>query len=56
MKEANFVCDIVLDIYDGFYDWVAGTSYSGSGKPLDSVKKLNPGAVTVANLNDTNGR
>jgi hypothetical protein len=54
-KEANFQCEIVLDIYDGFYDWVAVKSYSGSGKPLDSVKKLSPGAVTVANQNDTNG-
>lgn len=55
VKEANFRCDIVLEIYDGFYDWVAGKSYSGSGVALDDVKKLNPGAVTVANLNDTNG-
>lgn len=55
VKEASFECVIVLEIYDGFYDWVAGKSYSGSGVALDNVKKLNPGAVTVANLNDTNG-
>ncbi len=55
VKNANFQCDIVLEIYDGFYDWVAGKSYSGSGHTLDDVKKLYPGAVTLANLNDTNG-
>lgn len=48
-------CEVVLDIYDGFYDWVSGTSYSGSGSPKAPTEKVNPGAVTVANLNDTNG-
>ena len=53
--EGNLECEIVLDIYDGFYDWVDGVSYSGSGIPKDINKKFTPGAVTVANLNDTNG-
>ena len=51
----NFECEIVLDIYDGFYDWVDGISYSGSGSPKDVNQKITPGAMTVANLNDTNG-
>ena len=53
--EGNLECEIVLDIYDGFYDWVAGVSYSGSDSPKDVNQKFTPGAVTVANLNDTNG-
>ncbi|MCB0644679.1 MAG: hypothetical protein KDC44_23705, partial [Phaeodactylibacter sp.] len=53
--EGAFECEIVLDIYDGFYDWVEGKSYSGSASPLAAAKKYTPGAVCVANLNDTNG-
>lgn len=53
--EGNLECEIVLDIYDGFYDWVDGVSYSGSGAPKSVNQKFTPGAVTVANLNDTNG-
>ncbi len=52
---ANLECEIVLNIYDGFYDWVDGVSYSGSGAPKGSLDKFDFGAVCLANMNDTNG-
>ncbi|MDF1694677.1 MAG: hypothetical protein P1U56_02545 [Saprospiraceae bacterium] len=51
---ANFECDVVLDIYNGLYDWSSGTEYSG-GQLLESGEKYDVGARTVANKNDTDG-
>lgn len=52
---ASFECEVVIDIYNGFYDWQgSGTSFSG-GQKLSTGDKQNIGAVTVANLNDTDG-
>lgn len=55
VSAGNLECEVILDIYDGLFDWTTGTSWSGSGSPLSNDKKVDPGAVTVANLNDTNG-
>lgn len=51
---ASFECEVSLDIYNGIYDWEAGQSYSGGNK-LGSGNKFDKGAVTIANLNDTDG-
>jgi hypothetical protein len=51
----NFQCDVYLEIYNGLYDWTDNISYSGTNVPLSSGDKTSKGAVTVANLNDTDG-
>lgn len=44
---------VKLKIWNGLYDWSSGSSNPPSA--LSDVEKLTKGAVTVANLNDTNG-
>lgn len=51
---ASFECEVYLDIYNGLYDWSTNTAYSG-GQLLGSGEKYDKGAVTVANINDTDG-
>ncbi len=53
-SSAGFECDVFLDIHNGFYDWSIGKTYTG-GQKLSSGNKYDKGAVTVANLNDTDG-
>jgi hypothetical protein len=43
-----------LTIYNGLYDWVSDTSWSG-GQPISEDREVHIGAVTVANLNNTDG-
>ncbi len=43
-----------LTIYNGLYDWVSNTSWSG-GQPILEDREVRIGAVTVANLNNTDG-
>jgi hypothetical protein len=43
-----------LVIHNGLKDWVTGTSYSG-GQNLEEDEEETTGAVTVANLNNTDG-
>lgn len=52
---ANFECEIILDIYNGLYDWVDEEREWSGGQLLANWAKITPGAVTVANLNDTDG-
>ncbi|MCO6492975.1 MAG: hypothetical protein J5I98_31440 [Phaeodactylibacter sp.] len=49
-------CTPLVDIriFDGFYDWASGTSWSGGQMVPDAIE-ASKGAVTVANLNDTDG-
>lgn len=54
-EETNFQCDIVMDIYDAFYDWTTNTSWGGMGLPLLAEPKFTKGALCLANKNDTNG-
>lgn len=54
-EETNFECDIVLDIYDAFFDWITLTPFGGNGQPLSAGPKFSKGAICLANLNDTNG-
>ena len=45
-----------IDIYDGFYDWVSNTSWSGGQLVMENGdEEFIKGAVTVANRNDTDG-
>jgi len=45
-----------IDIYNGFYDWVSGTSWSGGQLVMENGdEEFIKGAVTVANRNDTDG-
>jgi hypothetical protein len=53
-KSSGFECDVVIDIYNGLKEWATGKSYSG-GQLLMEDKKKTLGAVTVANLNNTDG-
>ncbi|MCB9352790.1 MAG: hypothetical protein H6573_35700, partial [Lewinellaceae bacterium] len=52
IEECNPLVDI--RIFDGFYDWAAGASWSGGQMVPDAIE-ASKGAVTVANLNDTDG-
>ena len=52
VEECNPVVDI--SIYNGFFDWVSGTTGSGGQMIADSLE-YSKGAITVANLNDTDG-
>jgi hypothetical protein len=53
IEECNAVVDI--SIYDGFYDWVSMQDWSGGNMPVPDDKEYKRGAVTLANLNDTDG-
>jgi len=52
---SNFKCEVYIEIYNGLYDWHGGNNYSGGSMPLGDGAKTEPGAVTVANKNDTDG-
>jgi len=52
IEECNPLVDI--RIFDGFYDWASGTSWSGGQMVPDAIE-ASKGAVAVANLNDTDG-
>ncbi len=55
IKETNFQCAVVLDIYDAFVDWHTNTSWGGDMHPKSELGKVLVGAVCLANKNDTNG-
>lgn len=54
----NFECapppPIDLDIYDGLMDWITYESYSGGHYVVEELEE-SIGAITLANLNDTDG-
>ncbi|MCB9350641.1 MAG: hypothetical protein H6573_24480 [Lewinellaceae bacterium] len=52
IEECNPIVDI--QIFNGFYDWATDTSWSGGQIVPDAIES-SKGAVTVANLNDTDG-
>ena len=46
--------DIDMTIFNGLFDWLTQTPWSG-GQPIAEDREVRIGAVTVANLNNTDG-